>query len=285
MSASRLTRSLSYASATTGRSTATAAHEEAVGSAFDRIAPTFDGQRENEITRRIRSRVYEFAERYAPSRGTILDINCGTGIDADELSRRGYEVVGADISRGMLNEARRKYHRRIRFVQCSIDRLSRRLDPVFQLVLSNFGGLNCIEDLRPAAREIAAVLKPGGHLLAVVLGTFSLWETAAYLSRWDIRGALRRRNGHARATGFGDGTFDVFYHSPRQFVSAFEPWFQQIEIRGLSVVSPPPQSTSFIRKHRNLDRILWTMDHVAGRLPLLRNAGDHYLVILRRTAA
>ncbi|QBI22005.1 class I SAM-dependent methyltransferase [Egibacter rhizosphaerae] len=46
-----------------------------------------------------------FVERYAP--GTVLDAGCGTGRVAIELARRGYQVVGADVSESMLSTARR----------------------------------------------------------------------------------------------------------------------------------------------------------------------------------
>src|SRR5512134_3974482 len=38
----------------------------------------------------------------------ILDIGCGTGRHAIELARRGYTVVGVDLSESMLNKARAK---------------------------------------------------------------------------------------------------------------------------------------------------------------------------------
>jgi 2-polyprenyl-3-methyl-5-hydroxy-6-metoxy-1,4-benzoquinol methylase len=46
-----------------------------------------------------------FVERYAPK--SVLDAGCGTGRVAIELARRGYEVVGADVSESMLATARR----------------------------------------------------------------------------------------------------------------------------------------------------------------------------------
>ncbi len=38
----------------------------------------------------------------------ILDLGCGTGRHAIELARRGYTVVGVDLSESMLNKARSK---------------------------------------------------------------------------------------------------------------------------------------------------------------------------------
>jgi SAM-dependent methyltransferase len=39
---------------------------------------------------------------------SILDLGCGTGRHSVELARRGYEVVGVDLSEGMLDRARRR---------------------------------------------------------------------------------------------------------------------------------------------------------------------------------
>ena len=48
----------------------------------------------------------EFRTRSGPVR-TILDLGCGTGAHAVRLAERGYEVVGVDLSEGMLAVARR----------------------------------------------------------------------------------------------------------------------------------------------------------------------------------
>lgn len=48
----------------------------------------------------------DFLARYGP--GSVLDAGCGTGRVAIELARRGIDVVGVDLDRPMLDEARRK---------------------------------------------------------------------------------------------------------------------------------------------------------------------------------
>ena len=47
----------------------------------------------------------------APVR-TILDLGCGTGAHAVRLAQRGYEVVGVDLSEGMLAAARDRAQRK-----------------------------------------------------------------------------------------------------------------------------------------------------------------------------
>lgn len=41
-------------------------------------------------------------------KGILLDLGCGTGGISIEAAKAGYDVIGVDISVGMLNEARRK---------------------------------------------------------------------------------------------------------------------------------------------------------------------------------
>jgi len=45
---------------------------------------------------------------------TVLDLGCGTGNHLLPLAQRGYEVVGADQSESMLEQARRKAAERLR---------------------------------------------------------------------------------------------------------------------------------------------------------------------------
>jgi SAM-dependent methyltransferase len=49
--------------------------------------------------------------------GKALDIGCGTGRAFDPLLNRGWQVVGCDTSRGMLDQARKKFGDRVRLVQ------------------------------------------------------------------------------------------------------------------------------------------------------------------------
>src|SRR3954468_2971315 len=47
-----------------------------------------------------------FVRSFGPA--TVLDAGCGTGRVAIELARHGIEVVGVDVDRSMLDEARRR---------------------------------------------------------------------------------------------------------------------------------------------------------------------------------
>lgn len=46
--------------------------------------------------------------RYGKSRGLLLDLACGTGSISVRLAKKGYEVIGVDLSPEMLSEAQNK---------------------------------------------------------------------------------------------------------------------------------------------------------------------------------
>ena len=102
-----------------------------------------------------------------PRGARILDVACGYGRHAGPLSRRGYRVVGVDLSRAMLAEARRRHREgpRLRFVRQDARRLDFRgeFDAVVNLYTS-FGYFTPAQN-EAALGRMAKALCPGGKLL------------------------------------------------------------------------------------------------------------------------
>jgi ubiquinone/menaquinone biosynthesis C-methylase UbiE len=257
-----------------------------VARAFDGIAPIFDSTLENETTRRLRAKLYSVIDSLLKPASTILDITCGTGIDALHLARQGYQVFGTDISEQMIELARSKAEKEhamnVKFRVASYDTLSPNVVPMADMVLSNFGGLNCTSDLASAARAIETVTNPGGNVVAVIMPPFSLWETVSYIARFEWRNASRRLRASAPSTGFIGTTFPVYYYTPQATTTAFSPYFERIQIVGLSIVSPTPQSTRFVNRHPTLARTLVAIDGCIETVPFFRSAGDHYIIVLKK---
>ncbi len=106
----------------------------------------------------------------------ILDLGCGTGNYSLEMARRGSLVTGADISDGMLSEAKRKAEAlglSIDWVQADCTDLpfaSGTFDAVVTVTALEF-----VNDPRGALLEGMRVLKPGGRIVAGVLTRNSAW--------------------------------------------------------------------------------------------------------------
>ena len=73
------------------------------------------------------------------------------------------------------------------------------------------------------------------------------------------------------------------YYTPREFQSIFAvAGFKLISLRALGVLVPPPYMLAFAERHPRLINFLQGMeDHVAG-WPLLREWGDHFLIVMEK---
>ncbi len=72
---------------------------------FDAYAPQY--MQESFTTDTVREVDFIVEELALPIGSRILDMGCGTGRHSVELARRGYRIVGVDLSAGMLAEARK----------------------------------------------------------------------------------------------------------------------------------------------------------------------------------
>ena len=101
----------------------------------------------------------------------LLDVGCGTGGTLERLRPYG-RVVGLDLEPLALAFCRERGHHEL--VRGSATRLPF-ADDLFDVIIA-LDVLEHIPDHQTAAREIARVLKPGGHLLVTVPAYRSLWS-------------------------------------------------------------------------------------------------------------
>lgn len=97
----------------------------------------------------------------------VLDIGCGAGETTLELAASGAEAVGVDISRPLLEVARRRSQGRagVRFLEADAQTFA--FDPAsFDAVFSRFGVM-FFADPSAAFANIRRALKPGGRLAFV----------------------------------------------------------------------------------------------------------------------
>jgi len=101
----------------------------------------------------------------------VLDVACGTGMHALELARRGYAVVGADLSAGMIDRARANAaaaNVAVEFKVAGFGELSVQVGTGFDAVLCMGNSLPHLltpADLAAGLADFAACLRPGGLLL------------------------------------------------------------------------------------------------------------------------
>src|SRR5437763_4713501 len=74
--------------------------------AFDSVAAEYDGQAgNNALIAQMRSALWHTVLARMPRGARLLDVGCGTGIDAAYFAAQGYEVVATDWSPQMAARA------------------------------------------------------------------------------------------------------------------------------------------------------------------------------------
>jgi ubiquinone/menaquinone biosynthesis C-methylase UbiE len=256
-----------------------------VSSAFDSLARGYDETFDpNIVISRLRTDLYHTITNLVDPPAAILDINCGTGTDALYLSSRGYSTVGVDISEAMIAEAVKKsaVHPKALFVHTSYDDMDCLPENEFDLVLSNFGGLNCTRDLRTVGEHVARRLKAKGYFVVVLMPSFSLWETCAYAVRGQFKQAFRRLRRGGTLTQFNDKEFTVYYFNPHKAAQQFAEHFLVREIYAWNIVTPPPHAWKVATSFPRLSSALEKLDAAIGHLPIFRSIGDHYVMVLEK---
>jgi SAM-dependent methyltransferase len=95
----------------------------------------------------------------------ILELGCGAAAAARWLAGQGAEVVGLDLSAGMLRQAARGAERsRVRVPLVQADGLALPFpDAAFDIVCTAFGAVPFVADSQALMTEVARVLRPGGR--------------------------------------------------------------------------------------------------------------------------
>ena len=265
-------------------------NEQEAAKAFSKQALVFDQyDAGNTIIRYKRERVRGHVLQWLPSHSSILELNAGTGEDATYFGRLGHRVHATDIAEGMQQALREKIVRqeltdRITTELCSFTALEglRNKGP-YDLIFSNFAGLNCTGELDKVLGSFAGLVKPGGQLTLVILPKFCLWE-ALLVFKGKFRTAFRRffsRRKGARSHVEGHH-FRCWYYSPSYVVKSLEDSFELLSIEGLCTIVPPSYIEGFAEKYPRVYRTLrkWE-DRWKGRAPW-KYIGDYYIISFRK---
>ena len=257
--------------------------------AFDSVAADYDGPRgNNDQIRDMRAEMWRWLDSEFPANGRLIDLGCGTGLDAIRMAQRGHLVTAADWSPRMVQRTRDRAERekvdgRVRSIAMGAHELhDLNEDGHYDGVYSNLGPLNCVPDLGEVSRECARLLRPGGRLVFTVIGRICPWEIAHYLrrGRWG-RAAVRFARGVVPVS-MNNHTIWTRYYGPREFYREFRPHFMLEHYRGMCVFSPPPYLTWIRERHPNLYRRLRQMDDRTSGWPLFRSMGDHFLIVMKK---
>lgn len=216
----------------------------------------------------------------------VLELNCGTGVDALHLAARGVRVDAFDVSAAMIRVANRRLASGsplpVRFEILATEDLGT-IGSVYDGAFSNFGGLNCVQDLRQVAYNLARAVRPLGHVLLCLASRFCVWETAWWLAQGKPAKAFRRLHKGGTTAELSPGSVvHVQYPSVKELRRLFAPEFSLVAVHGIGLLVPPSYVEPHVRRFPSLLRGVARLDARLNSLPGLRVVADHVLLKLRR---
>jgi ubiquinone/menaquinone biosynthesis C-methylase UbiE len=257
---------------------------------FDAIAARYDETfSSSKIGQAQRASVWSGLAKTFRSGDRVLEIGCGTGIDACFLAERGVRVLACDSSSQMITAATRRIREngQQKFVQPLLLRAEEiatlSADELFDGAFSNFGALNCVEDLRQLARDLAKLLRPGATALLCSMGPYCLWEIIWYLAQGNGSKAFRRLNREGVTARIADGAFVRVHYPPvRLLARTFAPEFRLKSFKGIGVAVPPSYIERWVARFPRTFGFCLRAESVLGGCPGIRAFADHILLRFER---
>lgn len=260
---------------------------EAIKSGFSAMASEYDALAESHpVVAWMRAQIRKMVEQELPESGSILEINCGSGLDAAFFAAKGYRVHATDVAPGMLDSLAEKARQpevggRITFENLSNTEIGALDQGPYDLVFSNLGGLNCVSDPGSVTRHFSQLLKPGGKAVLVVMPPLCPWEMLQAF-RGEIRTAFRRFSRGGAEANIGGSKVRTWYHGPGKLEAAIGSDFETVALRSFCVFAPPPYFKGFAKRHPGKIRTLTSLDDRFGSTWPINRLGDFYALVSRR---
>jgi len=251
---------------------------------FDQAAPTYDTHfTHSEIGKLQRKLVYQQLKKQLKNSKNILEINCGTGEDAIWLAQQNFNVLATDISEKMIEVAQSKSNvTNLIFKVLDINTLSEETEN-FDLLFSNFGGLNCLtkNELVLFFNSAAKILTENGKMSLVIMPKNTIWEQFYFLLKLDFKNAFRRTKKVILANVEGEKVV-TYYYNPKDIVTLAETNFEFIEVKPIGFFVPPSYLEPFFKNKKSVLNGLSFLENTIKNVAFLSKYSDHYIITLQK---
>jgi 2-polyprenyl-3-methyl-5-hydroxy-6-metoxy-1,4-benzoquinol methylase len=257
-----------------------------MATSFDKAATNYDATFTHSVIGKLqRNWVYFHVSKKLNSVKKLLEINCGTGEDAIWLAQQNIEVTATDVSKKMIEIGKSKSNtNNPNFIQVNINAIqSQFLNEKFDLIFSNFGGLNCLSKLELTSFFNASqnLLSDKGKLALVIMPKNTLWEQLYFLLKLDFKNAFRRKKEFAVANVDGEKVI-TYYYNPKDITTLSNTNFTLLEIKPIGFFVPPSYLESFFKNKPKLISFLNTLEQKITNQSWLSKYADHYLIVLEK---
>lgn len=262
-----------------------AAQKNQVDEGFSAIYENYEKLSQHSwVDQYMRSCVYRHVNNLIPSHSSILELNCGSGIDAAYFALKGHQVLATDIAKSSadyVNQKKQKLQlKNLTFKLLDFENLDMLKPQKFDYIFSNFGGFNCVSNPEYTFSKFKQILQPNAIVSLCILGPYYPWEWL-YALKGDFKVAFRRlKKGGALANVEGKKVH-TFYYTPQQIKQKMGKDFEVIKVESLGYTFP---SVNFEKVHRfkKFSKSLIYLDQKMHQWKLAPSyIGDYFIISFR----
>jgi ubiquinone/menaquinone biosynthesis C-methylase UbiE len=259
---------------------------QSINLGFSRKAEVYDAYCEaHPVIRWCRQVIRSDVISRLPHAASMLELNAGTGADAAYFVSHGYRVHATDLADGMVAAIQTKIKKaaageRFTAQQVSFTDLDQVQAGPFDAIFSNFGGLNCVPDLRGVVAQLPRLLKPGAFITWVIMPPICPWELAQAL-RGHWQAATRRLKPGGVISNVEGARFTTHYFSADAVMALFDKRFKRVGLRSISLFCPPSYMEKFPRRFPAITRALMQLDEHLGKIWPFNCWGDFFILTMQ----
>lgn len=264
---------------------------QSVQDAFDSASEEYDYTiSHNYINSWIRKRSINELHRITKTSDVLLEIGCGTGSEAIQISKQVKGIVATDISEKMLDLLKRKVQakrldRKIVGAKARASEISNVKDLLpegtVRVAYSFNGALNCEQDIDKVPSELSNVVQKDGYFLCSIRNTLCLTEALSHsvVLQFD---KMSTRKDQPTMVSVGGMDIPAFYYSPTRLVQLFRPHFRVRKIIGLPAFLPPAYLSGHYLQTGKARVVLEKLEFVLGNRFPFNRVGDQTLFVFQR---
>ncbi|MBO3753440.1 MAG: methyltransferase domain-containing protein [Candidatus Brockarchaeota archaeon] len=251
---------------------------------YEKAAEEYDKEYDIPYFKKLYDKItWRYIEPYLPESGVVLDAGGGTGKWTIPIVEKGLKVVLYDISREMLNVARRKImeerlENMVVFKEGDICEIGFP-ENHFDFVLAEGDPISYCSNPHKAVGELARVLKPGCFMAAGVDSLFSVARTMLIRKGpEEALKVLREKRLFAEAWGFHCWAF-----SPSDLRSLFEKnGLEVVKIVGKTVAYVSRPETEHLLQDEEKAEKLLELELMLCEEPSIVGYGGHLHIVARK---